>query len=74
MMFLGFLLSECTSGVSPVIFKNDRQAMGWESVFVGGFGLTWLGLHVGVDPVNEVGSLCVHSWVARLSAPDHNFY
>merc|ERR1712176_42017 len=43
--------------------------MGWESVFVGGFGLTWLGLHVGVDPVDEVGSLCVYSWVASLSAP-----
>merc|ERR1712077_156073 len=26
-------------------------------------------LHVGVDPVNEVGGLCVYSWVASLSAP-----
>merc|ERR1711971_158796 len=26
-------------------------------------------LHVGVDPVDEVGGLCVHSWVAGLGAP-----
>ena len=48
--------------------------MGWESVFVGGLGWHMVGLHVGHDPVNEVGSLCVYSWVASLSAPDHDLY
>ena len=29
---------------------------------------------MGVDPVDEVGGLCVHSWVAGLGAPEHAFY
>ena len=33
-----------------------------------------MGLHVRVDPVDEVGGLCVHSWVAGLGAPEHAFY
>ena len=37
-------------------FDNHMLVYGW--------------LHVWVDPVNEVGSLCVHSWVASLSAPE----
>ena len=28
---------------------------------------------MGVDPVDEVGGLCVHSWVAGLGAPGHVF-
>ena len=48
-------------------FQNDSQHM------LVGLCICWgfLSLHVGVDPVNKVWGLCVHSWVAGLRAPDH---